>query len=746
MNKDIWLHPQEESSLDQSQTPLWFWNDKLEKEELLRQLALKSSVGVTCTAPHARTNGGEGFIGGYLDEEWFAHIQTVLEYKKAHGEPVWLYDEIDWPAGTCNQTITLDENNREKYLTFETYTIPAGTPFRAQLTDLTGQHLGSLTPDSDMSGYAFNVFIVDAETGKPYDISHHFRYLMFGPELEFTAPRDAVAYLVKINVDPYHQDGCAMVNYLDAAVTERFLASTYDVYYRHCTDYFGNTIKAVFNDETRMGHAFAWCDDFPRVFREKKGYDLMKCLYLLPLDTPEAGRVRCDYFDVLAWLFQNHYFGKLHQWCQDHGVKLFAHLLGEETLFAQARYSGDYLRQNRYLDIPGADHLGKGIGSLNIKFTACGAHSYGKPLTAVEVFAGCGWDMTFEEYIRMITWMFQQGMQIIINHGFFYSDRGNRKNDWPPSQFFQWKGFDRMAQGNAMVRRLHYAMTGGYNEADILVYHPMESFWYNYIPDNRYTHGFFRGSFVQNQRAEKIDRDMQLLLSGLMSKNLDFDLLHRDALENFGVENGKIVNRLSGQSFSVLVLPMCQILSVKTAQLCEAFLRSGGTVYALDEIPSMGFGRDEDESLKAVMRRVQAYENFRFLTTDDLDALYSDIRTQIPNPVEIVAGCAETVNNHPVYENYLIDPYIHTGENITGVMFSRYCKDGNRHTLFMNYGEAEETIRVRVTSVGEPPTVWDTYTGQIREATVVRQDGDSCFLELKLPNTHGIVLVTKIQP
>ena len=744
MNKDIWLNPQKDTRLDQSQTPLWFWNDKLEKDELLRQLELKSSVGVTCTTPHARTNGGEGFIGGYLDEEWFSHIQTVLEYKKAHNEPLWLYDEMDWPAGTCNQTITLDENNREKYLTFETFYVPAGVPFRAQLTELNKKPLGSLTPESDMSEYAFNIFIVDAETGKPYDISRYFRYLMFGPELEFTADRDAIAYLVKINVDPYNQDGNAMVNYLDGTVTEKFLASTYDVYYQHCKDYFGDTIKAVFNDETRMGHAFAWCDDFSRVFRERKGYDLMKCLYLLPLDTPEAGRVRCDYFDVLAWLFQNNYFGKLHQWCQDHGVKLFAHLLGEETIFAQARYSGDYLRQNKFLDIPGADHLGKGIGSLNIKFTSCGAHSYGKKLTAVEVFAGCGWDMTFEEYIRMITWMFQQGMQIIINHGFFYSDRGNRKNDWPPSQFFQWKGFDRMAQGNAMVRRLHYAMTGGYNEADILVYHPMESFWYNYIPDNRYTHGFFRGTFVQNQKAQQIDHDIQMLLNSLLSQNMDFDLLHQDALDNFALENGKIINMLSGQSFSALVLPMCQILPAKAAKLCEAFLAEGGTVYALEDLPSMGFCRAEDAAVNTIMGIISEHPNFKFYKADQMEALLCDLYQQIPHPVEIVSGCSGTINNHPAYDNFLIDPYIHTREDISGVLFNRYCKDGNRHTLFMNYGEEDEIIQVRVNTNGCQPTVWDTYTGQIRDAEVIRQDGSSCVLTLNLPNTHGIVLVSEM--
>ena len=390
MNREIWKNPKNETSLDQAQTPLWFWNDKLENEELLRQLELKSSIGVKCTTPHARLNGGEGFIGGYLDEEWFDHIHTVLKYKKEHDEPVWLYDEMDWPAGSCNQTLTLDENNREKYLTFETFEVPAGESFRVQLRELTGKSLFGLKPEDDMSQYAFNVFVVDKESGKPYEVWKCFNYLMFGPEFEFTSDKDAIAYVVKVNVDTFKQGGNVMPNYLDGEVTEKFLASTYDVYYEQCKEYFGDTVKAIFNDETRMAHAFAWCDEFPKVFKERKGYDLMKCLYLLPLEGEKAGRVRCDYFDVLAHLFQNNYFGKLQNWCKEHGIKFFAHLLGEETIFGHARYSGDYLRQNRYLDIPGADHLGKGIGSLNIKFVSCGAHSYGKDMTAVEVFAGSG--------------------------------------------------------------------------------------------------------------------------------------------------------------------------------------------------------------------------------------------------------------------------------------------------------------------------------------------------------------------
>lgn len=85
MDKEIWKNPGAETSLDESQAPLWFWNDRLEKEELIRQLKLKTSVGVKCTIPHARMNHGDGYIGGYLDDDWFEKMRVVLEYKKEAG-------------------------------------------------------------------------------------------------------------------------------------------------------------------------------------------------------------------------------------------------------------------------------------------------------------------------------------------------------------------------------------------------------------------------------------------------------------------------------------------------------------------------------------------------------------------------------------------------------------------------------------------------------------------------------------
>lgn len=743
MDRKIWEFPKEEASLDEAETPLWFWNAPLEKEELLRQLHLQSEIGVKATNPHARTENGAGYKGGYLDREWFDNMKVVLDYKKEHGEKMWLYDEIDWPAGTCNKTVTKNETYREQYITISTLPVPAGETFRVQLHTFDGRSMFGMTPDTDYSKVPFNVHIVDDETGEVYHLPDYFRYEIFGPELEFTSSHNCTAYLTAVRVDGYEHGGDESVNYLDQNATKAFLASTYDRYFEEMGEDFGTTITAVFNDETRMCHAIPWCDEFSDVFQKRHGYDIRQELYQIVIPGNEHGRVRVDYYDTVAYLYQTRYFKVLHDWCEEHHLKLFAHLLAEETPFGHVRYSGDYLRQNRYQDIAGADFLGKGIGSLNLKFTSAGAHSYGKKMTAVEIFAGCGWDLTFDEYTTMITFAFQQGIQTIINHGFFYSAEGKRADDWPPSEFFQWKYWNRQSEGNDLIRRLQYAMTGGVNEDDILVYMPTESLQLHYLPDQNFTHGFAKGAFLKDQKAVRIDQNMQLILNALLSENLDFDLIHRDAVENFTVEDGKIRNTGSGQKFSCLILPMCEVLPLSMARLTEKFVKSGGTVLAVDELPSLGVSKDEDTEVRAIMKRLELSGKIRILKAEERDEICRAASEAIPHPVRIVKGTDGTVNNHPAYPPYLIDPYMHTGERLTGVQFTRYLKDGERRILLMNYSDHPEEIELFLEGHGTP-RVFDTLSGNVEEATVLKQEEHGTVIRLTLPVSHGVVVTTKL--
>jgi len=747
MDKKIWENPTDAKFLDQSHVPFWFWNDKLEDEELIRQMKLMTGAGVKGVDPHIRSFFGNGYIGRYLGDDYFSNIKTVIDYKMKYDELLWIYDEVDWPSGTCSKTVTKDERYREYYLNIERIFIPAGKKFRAQLSFLTGFFPFRKRDSEADTPSGYNIAVIDAETLEPYDNKRYIQsgsLSSFSPDYEFKSDRDAIAFVIQVHTNAYDQDGDNQVSYINGEATEEFIKLTYEKYYDRFPDAFGTTLKCFFNDETRFANAIQWTEDFPGEFRKRKGYDILPKLYQLITPGIEAGRTRCDYLDVIAALYQENFFGKINKWCNDHKVGLSAHLLGEETLHGQTRYSGDYLRQNKYIYIPASDHLGKGIGSLNVKYTACGAHSYGMDNTAIEIFAGTGWNFTFEEYIRMVTWAFQQGMKTIINHGFFYSTRGERVNDWPPSTFFQWQDWERMKEANALTRRLHYAMTGGRPEADILIYNPIESFWFHYIPNQHFTHGFSRGPLLESEQAIKLDREMQLLMNGLSSENLDFDIIHKDAVENFRVKGSRICNKLNGQEFSILILPMCEILPIEMARLCNQYIDCGGVIVALDSIPTMAMPASCDSELNDIFNNIKSTKRFILLNVENKNVLYDEIRKVIPVPVSITAGTAKTINTNPAYGPYLIDPYIHDGEDLSGVLFVRYLKENRRNTLFMNYSDKPEAIEVGIKTPGEVPEVWNTFNGTISKAELINKTSDGYIVKLELPCNYGVFLISEI--
>jgi hypothetical protein len=61
----------------------------------------------------------------------------------------------------------------------------------------------------------------------------------------------------------------------------------------------------------------------------------------------------------------------------------------------------------------------------------------------------------------MNNWEYVLGVNLFNNHGYHYTIEGERKRDWPPSQFYHhtwWKYYDRFIEYNA---RLSHVLTGG---------------------------------------------------------------------------------------------------------------------------------------------------------------------------------------------------------------------------------------------------------------------------------------------
>jgi hypothetical protein len=88
---------------------------------------------------------------------------------------------------------------------------------------------------------------------------------------------------------------------------------------------------------------------------------------------------------------------------------------------------------------------------------------------------------------------------------------------------------------------------------------------------------------------------------------------------------------------------------------------------------------------------------------------------------------------------------MHGGEDLSGVLFTRYIKDGYRNTLFTNYSGSSETIQVKV-ATNEKPEIWNTFTGDVSVAKIISSQSNEYLVEIELPCNYGVFLVSKIIP
>ena len=75
--------------------PFWSWNDRLEPEELRRQLRNMKELGMGGAFMHART----GLETGYLSKEWYDCVRASVDEAAKLGMQAWCYDENGWPSG-----------------------------------------------------------------------------------------------------------------------------------------------------------------------------------------------------------------------------------------------------------------------------------------------------------------------------------------------------------------------------------------------------------------------------------------------------------------------------------------------------------------------------------------------------------------------------------------------------------------------------------------------------------------------
>ena len=673
--------------------PFWFWNDKLDAAELRRQVRLMRQGGVRNFIIHARW----GLKTSYLSQAWWSQVKVAVDEAKAIGSRAWFYDEYNYPSGICGFKITREERYRERYVAVEKLELASGAKGVLKLPK--GRLLGA---------YAYPVKQGRLDWAQGLDLSAQVR----GGKLRFTAPKGHWrVYGFVMAIEPFKGSGKFSVNYLAPEPTQKFIQWTHEEYRKRFGKDFGKHVPAFFLDEPRFNNALPWDERFAAWFQKRWGYDLLPRLALL-LDEggPETAKTRRDYYALTSDLYSKNFFEPIGAYCKKHGIELTGHLMAEETLAGNTRFSGHGLKPYQHFSIPGADHLGKGIGGLAPKMASSMAAHYGRKRVSCEAFAGCGQGFQPREMNAITHWLFSQGIDLIIPHAFFYAMRTKRqRDDWPPSMFFQWKYWPQYPAYAARVARLSEALSGGARLADIALYYPAESFHAATQADPTFKTGYFKqGAKIANAHALRMEESFQRLGQALPQAQLDFHFVDRVTLGGL-------------KKFKLLLLPFGAELDKGALAKVAAFKRRGGKVLSVGDLNSPA-------ATQRALRKVRA-----LLKTPD-------IRLQGP------ASLQGSVFEH---DTRIHDPYLH--QNLESVFKRKQGGVLTRHTrvgkedryLLASLVPQPLRFKARLRSQGSRVELQWPGTGRVERVVAKRLRGGVSEVSVSLPALEAVLVVIK---
>jgi len=531
----------------------------------------------------------------YLSPEHMDQVKFVVQEAAKRGMKLWLQDESDYPSGFAGGKISeefpqltmqgLDADIRISVMPGQTLAMPAPpdtlgalavfastgaiqtVEIGASRINPSGINWRAPAPPPGAAGYP-----------KPWDlllIRHVFRSspTRNSNRADGTRSKDSQY---------------SLIDYLNPDATRAFLKITHETYKQAAGPEFGKTVLGFFGDEPDYTCFMPWTPSLLDQFRQQKGYDLQPYLPLLfaPKMTPEAFRVKADYYDVWSGIFRESFFGVQADWCARNSVEYLVHLNHEEQGLRLelpedlTRNEGDFFRDMRHVQVPGIDNLTQLIPSLvhtpdgtwNVnnnfpKLASSAAHLFGRPKVWTEEGGGLGIDGKYQLDFQLVRGVNAMQIRIPVLRGGPVDAAG------PPSAVpsavppaVQPAVPPQAAMLAWYTNRAGYLMAIGRPAAQVGLYHPVNSMW------------------MGDQEA---DRSTTKLGWQLMEHQVDWDYFDEQSLSSVAaIENGGFKN-LSGQVYRAIVVPSSTVISRVGLERFQAFVKAGGKVIFVGKTPGL---------------------------------------------------------------------------------------------------------------------------------------------------------------
>ena len=600
----------------------YFLNHELEADEVRKQIREIAQAGYQAVYGHAR----HGLETPYFSEEWWKIIQIIIDECRANGMRFAIWDEDYFPSAAAgNRVIWNHPELAAQNLEFTIAEFKASdSPIELRLlnskllkcyalqklesgfgvpVDLSA-HCGTIRTEWTRRNICEGAYSNTSKLGMPHwraGMSEKNRtyVLKWSPEIK----NDYVVVAVQI----VGTEGRHNTDILNEKTTAEFIRYTHDEY----ADRFGNyalkkDFHACFMDEPAPGGSFPWTAEFAEEFVKEHGYDLIENLPHLALDIDERTPLIRHHYRMTQMRLQcENYLRQIQKWCHKHNISSVGHLTRSEWLGYVAHAWPNQLRCYKYLDIPCTDPLGAGIAwrdaaayHIGLKVVSSAAHIFGKAQAGSDALAVMGSETSLRDLKFSLDYQMVMGINYFNLHGLSYSFDGPRKDEVPPSLFYQHSEWHYMPALIEYSRKTCEILSSGEHLCGIGMLYPSTSF-------------YCKLNYNQTRDIRELESKIHLLADDLLSHQKDFDLIDEITISEYS--NGEMPEK-----WEVIILPFLKYITAETAAVLEKFITAGGRVIVLGEMPQL-LGVNLEKALSKWREPEVIFSNF--LTPEILSSL-----------------------------------------------------------------------------------------------------------------------------
>ncbi|HTI08851.1 MAG TPA: glycosyl hydrolase [Puia sp.] len=701
----------------------WWWNgDKVEKEELARELRLMKEAGIggveinPIKFPPRTDDMGQRAVP-WLSPEWIDLLQFTLKEAESLGLICDLIVGSGWPFGAEY----LRGEERSQVVLIGTHKLEGPLDYEVSLFDLFKEADPAVTsPFAGRRMEMLSVQLVPEKLDSMDQVQDLSAQMNTGSVTVTIPPGKYVLYgLVKVTGSMEVINGAPgangpVLNHYNEAAVKKYLNHMSDTIQQRIGPLY-KQVRSFFTDSMEL-EGSNWCADMAEEFTKRRGYDLKPWLPFTMFKTGGMGniydfnygaelgeelrdkieRVRYDFDLVKSQLIRERFIHTFTQWCRENKVQSRVQAYGRGYFPLEGSMDVDlpecetWIKYGLGKEMSETDYrIGRAYTMIN-KYVSSAAHLTGKRHISCEELTNT--DMVFNDTLEILKVAGDQsaisGVTHPVFHGFNYSPPTapfpgwirygtffNERNTWWP----YFRHFtDYKARFSALLQQ-------GDMFADIAVLPPVADMWSIYGAQNEPFPSLIYPTW------------QTFIWESIHQNGNACDYVSEEVIRQSETRDGRLV--FGPRSYHTLFLIKVERMEPATAQKLYDFVTAGGRIFSIDATPDKSVGwndhQQRDADVQGWVAKMKAFpDRFIVLKKPEKNFLqwYKDIQ-----------------------QKYKITPYVKIENPDPFVTQVRYQAEGIEWLLFTNSNlDGSHTLDLNIDkqlAAGRQAWIWDADTG-----------------------------------